>query len=503
MASQPTSLPKTGVTQQYRLWEEIPRWAVLVLELCWLVPWFQLATLAAQDVPPVRIGLVFGLVAGLGQLLFRAVFRFRIKDKIRRAVIAGYVALAAVCSLQVILLEYHRTMSLWELYNQPLDEMTDFRELIPPEVMIVLFVLIMVQRGFFLARNWGGANTVLRSIQLGILMLVAYGIVDNQNAQFVIQVNLYVFMVTAIFAMITARIGSIANRRGGRGVKFDRRWLGSIISSTMILAGIAAAVAVVSSNLVEQVNQLLKFIFYTAFLFVATPFFTLLSRIFPSFEAIAQAVSSAQPQTVLPEGDPGEPVPPLGEELTDVAVNGVELLLQLRFILFAIVIVGGLFVLIRMAGNWRDRRAADGEDEHHSLLEGQNLLQFLWDLLRNKVIQTTSGLTSRAGMSRRDRARAAERIRRIYSDFMDLCDELGLMRTASQTPQEFLPAAIQLLPGAQTEIQLITESYQRIRYGEYPEGREEVEVVERSWTVVHEQGESLRKQLRSLNSNKS
>ena len=54
--------------------------------------------------------------------------------------------------------------------------MSDFRELIPPEVMVFVAVLFLVRRGFSLARDWGGANSVINSIQSSIVAYFLLGI---------------------------------------------------------------------------------------------------------------------------------------------------------------------------------------------------------------------------------------------------------------------------------------------------------------------------------------
>ena len=79
----------------------------------------------------------------------------------------------------------------------------------------------------------------------------------------------------------------------------------------------------------------------------------------------------------------------------------------------------------------------------------------------------------------------------------ELCDDIGHARTLSQTPQEFLPKVVYLFPQNSDELYLITDSYQRVRYGELPETRQEVEDVEFAWKQIQVQGEILKKNLQS------
>jgi hypothetical protein len=83
---------------------------------------------------------------------------------------------------------------------------------------------------------------------------------------------------------------------------------------------------------------------------------------------------------------------------------------------------------------------------------------------------------------------AAARIRRVYSQLMDLGALLGKPRPPAFTPLEYLPRLDQLFPNHAVELRLMTGAYLKVRYGELPEYQEEVERVEAAWKVVQEQG---------------
>jgi hypothetical protein len=479
----------------FNLWNELPRLSVLIMELCWMVPWFQLITLAVKDTPPGRIALVFSVLVMLAYLMVRTIFHLSLKENIRRGIFIGFIILSAILSMWIILYNQHQATDLWALYNQPLDSMNDFRELIPPEAMVIFFVLFLTRRGFALARDWGGANSVINSIQTSIVAFVIYGALGRESADDVITANLFVFLLAAIFGMVTARIGSIRLQRGGRGVRFNLRWLGSILSTTVIITGIAAAVAVFSASQVERMKQLLRVVFYSAFFFIATPFFTLVSRLFPALESLQDALQTAEAEQNVPEWELENSTSPQGYPLEDTLGSGVEFLLQLRFIVLVILIIVATILIIRMVLRQQSRNVTGTDDERQSLLEGRGIFKFLLDLLRLQAKQTAESLANAARLNRREKMRAAARIRRIYADLMELCDDLGHARTLSQTPQEFLPKVVYLFPQNSNELYQITDSYQRVRYGELPEIRQEVEDVEFAWKQIQAKGEILKKNL--------
>jgi hypothetical protein len=485
--------PQAGlILWRITLWQEIPRLAVILMELCWMVPWFQLITLAAADTNPARIALVFGLVIFMAYALARSILLLSIKAEIQRVVFLGFILIASIFSLRLILYSQNQATDLSLIYNQPLDSLNDFRELIPPEILVVFAVLYSTRRGFRLARDWDGANSVINSIQTSVILFTAFGFIGKKSTGEVITVNLFVFLIAAVFGMVTARIGSIRGRRGGRGAHFDMQWLGSILATTLMITGIAAAVAVISADQLVSINQSLRLVFYTVFLFIATPFFALISRVFPALDTLQQALQIKEPVQNIPEWELENTKPPAGEFYEEIASSGVEVFLQLRFVILVVMVLVATFLIIRMVHRLRGREIPGEYDERQSLLAGTSLLRFILEALRGKVKQTADDLVNAARLNRRQQFRAAARIRRIYAELMQLCVDLGSARPTSQTPQEFLPAVVLLFPQEQSELVLITESYQRVRYGELPETHHEIQAVELAWERVAKVGKTLK-----------
>jgi hypothetical protein len=493
--SQEESRVGVGSAGGIDLWQELPKLAVMVMELSWLVPWFQLITLAVKDQSAWFIGLIFILVLLLSYVLARAAFRLNIKDTIRKRVFLGYILVAVILSLWAILYREAQPTDLWSLYNQSLDSMSDFRELIPPEVMVFGAVLFLVRRGFSLARDWGGANSVINSIQSSIVFYFLLGIMARSTIEDIIEVNLFIFLVAAIFGMLTARIGSIRRLRGGRGVEFSFRWLGSILTSTILITGLTAAVAVFSASQIERLNQSLRLIFYTVLYFIATPFVALVSRVFPALESLRQVWPTIDVEQEATDWQLGAPENTHGDIVEDTGTSGIELLLQLRFILYAIILLAGIILIIRMTQRWRGGGEAGVDDDRTALLDGRGLFRWMLDAIRFRAKKTADSLVQAARLNRRERIKAAARIRRIYAEFMELCENLELARAESQTPLEFLPLALRIFPQTSKELELITDSYQRVRYGELPETHQEVLEVEQAWKQVRELGDLLKKQV--------
>ena len=58
---------------------------------------------------------------------------------------------------------------------------------------------------------------------------------------------------------------------------------------------------------------------------------------------------------------------------------------------------------------------------------------------------------------------------------------------------EFLPELGELFTTQTEDLRVITEAYVRVRYGEFPESRAEIEAVESAWQRLLEEGQRLKR----------
>lgn len=72
-------------------------------------------------------------------------------------------------------------------------------------------------------------------------------------------------------------------------------------------------------------------------------------------------------------------------------------------------------------------------------------------------------------------------IRRIYRHMLLAAEANGYPRLEAETPYEFLQTLGQAWPEHQTETRLITTAYVKIRYGELPETKEEIQAIKTAW----------------------
>jgi len=77
--------------------------------------------------------------------------------------------------------------------------------------------------------------------------------------------------------------------------------------------------------------------------------------------------------------------------------------------------------------------------------------------------------------------RTAVSIRRIYQQMCQAAAASGYPRAAAETPFEYLATLALAWPNHTTESKLITQAYVNIRYGEFPETREELGQIQAAW----------------------
>ena len=164
-------------------------------------------------------------------------------------------------------------------------------------------------------------------------------------------------------------------------------------------------------------------------------------------------------------------------------------------LLWGIVILVALLAVVSLT-RWLNRSRDTKDEDRQSILEKGDLWDILRQSLQDRLRQIGDGLASLAGLRHGHRLLAAARIRRIYAQLMEMSERLGDPRPVAQTPLEFLPTLEDAFPGRGIDLEDITRAYLRVRYGELPETRQEVDQVEEAWERVRVQG------LEQLNNNK-
>jgi hypothetical protein len=484
------------ITPRFKPWREVAILSVVIMELSWVVPWFRSLTPDTRAVIPWRAFVVLGGLFLIAHLLVRLMNFFHLRVDIRRGVMVVLVILSILVGFKT-LLYVHEPVNFAELVTKPIQAFNDIGSLIPNEFVVVLAVLVASWRGITLAQEIMGPQMVRHNFQLGILMFLGFVFINTIVTGETPGLFIYLFMFASLIAMAAARISVISNLRGGGQYPFDHRWFMGIILATFAVVGISALFAGFAGGELSIVGRLGALAFQV-FVMVIFLLISPLLFILPLLIERLQGASNAAGKLLRALEELQRMAFGLAYELSDfLERSGLSLVLpRLKTILlWGVVILVALLAVVSMTRwltRWRDTK----DEDRQSILEKGDLWDILRQSLQDRLRQIGDGLASLAGLRHGHRLLAAARIRRIYAQLMEMSERLGDPRPVAQTPLEFLPTLEDAFPGRGIDLEDITRAYLRVRYGELPETRQEVDQVEEAWERVRVQG------LEQLNTNK-
>ena len=476
--------------RRLRPWREITVIALMTMEVSWIVPWYRSLTPATYTVAPGRAFLVLLIIFLLTHLIVRFMNFLRLRLEIRRVVLV-FVFVASILFGLKTMLYASESLSFFELLNRPLSAFEDYRVLIPDEFIVSLVALASCWRGLSLAQEYIEPVTVKRNFQLGVLMLIGFvfinTIVTGESPGFL----LYVFFFSGLFAMTTARVSVMRSVRGGGVSPFNRTWLFGVLSSALVILLLAAVLAgfAAEGGILARLGSALLGIMVFLGVALISPLIFLIPGLMRVFPGIGDQLSGLQDQlNTLRDNLSGLAENLFGFLNTPGLFDWVPKLKPI--LLWSAVLFIGLLISIGLS-RWILKEREAVRDERQSLIEAGDLFRLLKEALQNRLQRFEEGMAEAAQFRAGRRWLAAARIRRIYDQLMTLSTELGKPRQLAQTPLEFQPALAELFPTLGDDLEVITHAYLRIRYGELPETRQEVDQVETAWRRVHTAGNLL------------
>jgi len=302
------------------------------------------------------------------------------------------------------------------------------------------------------------------------------------------------FLGAGMIALVAARMAALERKRGGRQGAFDRRWLLAVTGLTVLLVGLATFVSSLLTGQVNRISAILRNIITAFFTLVSLPFTLLVYLLQPLIDAIQRLTKNAKPFQVAEPALPLVETPLAGE----ASSKGSAIWPVIGQVLVWVVFLFAVYLLLRRLGSWYISQIQTLQDERQSLIDAGGLWKMLLASLRGQFRRAADSLSGLPRFGRRERLRAAARVRQIYVDLMDLSTDLGAPRPAASTPSEFLPVIQKVFLDTPQDLVTITQAYLRVRYGVLPETIQEIQAVETAWQRVKTYGERLLKQNSSM-----
>lgn len=466
--------PKPAIIR-IRFWSELAVLALMLMELTILTAYYD--GLTAYRIPWTEVVLVLGGILLASYYAMRILGIIRLSLRARRILFLAWLLLAIFGSLKILVL-YNQPVGLFALLIHPFATIaaSDINYGFAEFVHLIL-VSLLAWRGVTLARAPLTVGAAQRSFQIGLLVFMLYGITIARDEAAIGYTALFVFLFLGLVTMASARMASVTDLRGGRAGKFSKEWVLGLLAFALLIVVVVILLGLLLHQPVALIvgfaTNVLFFLFSFVVLLLAYPLVLLLTYLIPLIvktaadSPIADLFKQLQ---VLVNQIAGQAEIHIGN-LTGVLTAGR---LAGRILIFL-----GIVLAVLLAIRWKPFAGRNAGEEEVSDMPGT----LRWPALPRLDPHRGLGRLTNAG-----RWLAAQRIRRIYAELMDLCANAGHPRPQAMTPQEFLPGMAAFLPGEEPDLEEITRAYQKVRYGMLPETPEEVRTVVEAWERVRPVG---------------
>ncbi len=461
----------------FNLWYETAALSIILAETCWVGLLYLLLNAFPSGLSVLKTGSVLGSILYSAFLLARLLNYRQVQGAARFLLLAAFFVGWELISFKSLI--YFSQPMGWSSLISRLTiaggAETGFMG-VSQEFILFPAVLLIGLRGMHLARLTLDTTNIARIFQTGIVLMLVYGLFASAYPHSMFPEWVVVlFLAAGLLSLSTARISSLNRAKIGRQIPWDRQRVLGVFGSVagLVLLAFSAAGLVKSQPIYQAASYLYKAVGAILLLLISPLIFlwiSLLNRLLASTES-----SLAATPTPTPTPTPAPLLTPVPGSTSSIAQNLPSAGLFIFIILAAVALLLVLVLVIRVSNSLLSRRKSSPENPVEELEAGS-----LLNNLRAGLQNLFGGNRLKSG----GRILAAARIRRIYTQLMDLCEKMKNPRPASRTPREFLPVLESLFPGYSTELQIITDAYQRVRYGRYPETRQEVDVVEKAWQQI-------------------
>ena len=482
-AAQPASIldgaPRQLRVSNWSLWQLVTIFAVMLMYISWISLLYKLLI---NDRFGIGINLYFSVIIMSTYFITRMLHFLQLERP------APEIGLFAILILYAIITIAIRVQFLEGPVEDDLEGMSVLSQIASPLIISLALVTLIWRKGIKLARHSIGPLMVHRDFRSGVFVIIIVGLFTTTLDVQIPVFEVFLFLICSLLAMSGARLTANSYLRGGGGLSFDRRWFVGIVVIavvTILTVGLVAylvaeLLAGVVATIFTSVIALIAYIF----LLIVGPIILLLlpvfSAIFERFSLFTEAMDFSAPDVdeFMTEIETLRPA-----WIDDLfSLLGIVLIVVLFLILGAYILRG-----LRRIYEQRRQQVALHPDEITSL-------GTLGSALREAFQKQADRFKERFSQWRTaSQILAMLRIRRIYARLMKMSSDLGFPRHPSCTPREFLDVLFEHFPAHQSDLTLITDSYVRVRYGEFPESSQEVDAVEAAWSRVRAEGKQVKK----------
>ena len=463
---------------------ELLQVGLAAMESCWLYPWlaFVLHSDRLAQRVPFHAVLATYLVA---MYLTRILNRRTISLLAQRVVTLAIALLGAFLLVKLYAYPHYRLNDvLW--LRRFAREVSDIMLQIPPAMPILFAGLGLWWRGISTAQRDVGVDSAGFSLRVGIIAFLWLFLVGLLGRPIDAIPYAFAYFFLGLIVMGLARIEDISTSDVGIRSPFNVSWMG-------ILAGAALVVTILSLLAVS----LLSFRNIAAFLVLLRPAIAVLARITYPLQAVLAWLLEFVLTSLIrlfgrafgAEGPDVTGLIRITEQLQELQqtrpIQGTMrwILQALKWSGIAVLFVGSLAALaLSISRIVRDSQAGRSA-EHESVFRAEAASGEAKDAVKSRWQEWYEAL--QAGLARlRGQEYALDSIRQIYASLVKLAAASGLPRHAAETPYEYLATLRRAFPESEEDLQLITEAYVRVHYGQRAFRRAYVQKVREAWLAI-------------------
>jgi hypothetical protein len=462
---------------------------------CWLI-WLGFWPSLNWSATPLNFISAFAQALFTGFLARAALGRNWSSAKLR------WVVLPASLLLLLILLRWNNANGYWIWDKSWLGYASSHLSLL---VIGFAFGIYLSWRGISSTREEVTFSDLYRKFVIGIvgliLLLVVWGLARSSmpSSWSKIGVYLILFFGVGLLALALANLENLRtelSKHQELSSSFNRRWVSILVILVIAILGISIAImGAFSSNFVSTILHGLSVgagWLLTGVAYLLYPVGLLVTAIYYVVQWIIHLIrgGAEPPKFTLPdfsdlqkqaEGQPTAHIP-------------LWILLLLKWGVLILLAAFLIFLLSRaLIRFWQGKDLESADDEHETL--------FSWGLLRSDLAGFWSWLFSRWRKKRPGGAveiaavklepidSTADRdydIRELYRALLWRGSQYGIPRKTTETPYEYEQRLESSLAGSGAELEPITSSYVRARYGEHKEPPERIAFLNRLWRTLRD-----------------
>lgn len=354
------------------------------------------------------------------------------------------------------------------------------------DISLFLLVTVLWWRGLRLSQRHYSVNSIGLRLRLGGLLIAPIVIwLGTTRLQWDISPYLLLFFLAGLTGLSMIRAEELEQNRSGQSTSLGPRWLMMIFLASFLCIFTATILTIIISGesafliggWLAPLWLALSFggtVMIAALTYVALPFLLVIGAIIEFLGNLLAVIMRANPfsgQEVTATPAPGAVVTLTPEPglLTTFTLNTVP-----KVAIIALMLLLVTLVTLALGRLYQQANLAE--------LEGGGINGRSDDQI--KPPGPARRLLERLGLLRNWRAAAS--IRRVYKQMVKTAAAVGYPRLDAETPYEYLRTLALAWPNHPAEIRLITDAFVRIRYGEVPETKAELNAILQAWDLLEE-----------------